>query len=266
MNSLILFLKGLFIGIGKIIPGVSGSLLAISLGVYEEALEKISHFFHHKKESFVFLTPLGIGILIAILFASKLMLHFLNTYYVYTIFVFLGLIVGTIPPLVQKEKMSYLDGLFIFFIVLGMFFFENQCSIVEFTPTHSVFSFLFIFFLGMIDAFTTVLPGISGTATFMMLGSYSFVLELFSNPFSHLFYCFLFGMGLLLGIILMTHVVTYCFKYYRHQTWVGILGFLFSSILSLLLKVIDLVNHTNLFSLLLLFFIGYSFIRMFTSE
>ena len=41
---LILFIKGIIIGIGKIIPGVSGSLLAMSLGVYEKTLYKIRYF------------------------------------------------------------------------------------------------------------------------------------------------------------------------------------------------------------------------------
>ena len=44
MKTLILFFKGLIIGIGKVIPGVSGSLLAISLGVYEEILFRMQNF------------------------------------------------------------------------------------------------------------------------------------------------------------------------------------------------------------------------------
>ena len=41
LQKLILFFKGFLIGIGKIIPGVSGSVLAISFGVYEESLKRI---------------------------------------------------------------------------------------------------------------------------------------------------------------------------------------------------------------------------------
>ena len=33
-----LILYGFIIGIGKILPGVSGAVLAISLGVYEESI------------------------------------------------------------------------------------------------------------------------------------------------------------------------------------------------------------------------------------
>ena len=38
-------LIGLIIGVGKIIPGVSGSVLAITLGVYEKIIYSINNIF-----------------------------------------------------------------------------------------------------------------------------------------------------------------------------------------------------------------------------
>ena len=52
MEYLILILKGMIIGIANIIPGVSGGTLMITLGVYEEVIETISHFFKNLKKSF----------------------------------------------------------------------------------------------------------------------------------------------------------------------------------------------------------------------
>ena len=60
-------LKGFIIGIGKIIPGVSGSVLAITLGVYDKSVEYINNFKSNKKESLKYLLPLGIGIIISII-------------------------------------------------------------------------------------------------------------------------------------------------------------------------------------------------------
>ena len=48
-DSLMLILKGVIIGIGKVIPGVSGSLIAWMLGLYEKGLYAISHFFYDVK-------------------------------------------------------------------------------------------------------------------------------------------------------------------------------------------------------------------------
>ena len=44
-----LILKGFLIGIGKIIPGFSGALLAISFNVYDKLINSITNFFSNKK-------------------------------------------------------------------------------------------------------------------------------------------------------------------------------------------------------------------------
>ena len=61
------FFKGLIIGIGKIIPGVSGSVLALLLGVYKKSIEYINNFKNNKKESIKYLLPLGAGTLLSII-------------------------------------------------------------------------------------------------------------------------------------------------------------------------------------------------------
>ena len=266
MNFLILFFKGIIIGIGKIIPGVSGSLLAISLGVYEKSIEYITNFFQRKREALSYLLPLAGGIFLAILFGSNLMLQLLKNYYVFTVAIFIGLILGTVHPFIQKEGLKKWDFLILFSIVFFLFFLEKKLSLPNFIPTNSFTSLVSIFFMGVIDAITTILPGISGTATFMMLGCYTFVLELFSNPFQNIFYCILFGSGMLISLIGMVYIVRYLFQHHHHTTWVFILGFLFSSIISLALRIIDLIDHTNLLSILFLGFLGFSMIRLFSNE
>ena len=73
-----LFLKGFIIGIGKIIPGLSGSLLAINFNVYERAIKAISNFFSDWKENLRFLVILGTGIFLAIVMGSKIIIYLLN--------------------------------------------------------------------------------------------------------------------------------------------------------------------------------------------
>ena len=266
MQKLILFFKGLIIGIGKVIPGVSGSLLAISLGIYEEILQRIEHLFSNFKENLQFLIPIGLGILLAVLFGSKVLLYFFETYYIYTVVFFIGLIVGTVPNILQNGKRTYKDWFFILFIFLGMYFFYTKLEFPEFVPTNNLSSFLYILFLGFVDALTMVMPGISGTATYMMLGSYTFILNLFASPFSQIGYCLLFGIGLLIGVLLMIKIVNYCFQKHSTLTWNIILAFLFSSIFFLLLKIIDLIDSTNIFSIFLLFIIGFFLISLTNKE
>ena len=74
MPYFILFLKGFIIGIGKIIPGVSGCALAVVMGIYEEALSRLANLNKNIKENFKYLFPLALGILMAILVFSKVIL------------------------------------------------------------------------------------------------------------------------------------------------------------------------------------------------
>ena len=54
-DKLILIVKGMIIGIGQIIPGVSGGMLAITLGLYEKGINAISNLFSDLKGNIKFL-------------------------------------------------------------------------------------------------------------------------------------------------------------------------------------------------------------------
>lgn len=261
MKSLILFLKGLIIGLGKIIPGVSGSVLAISLGVYEEAMHRVDTLFQNFKENLFYLIPLVIGIGLAVLLGSNVILYCLNHFYLFTMIFFVGLIIGTVPGLVKKQKPKFSDWFIIALIFFVLYYFYNGLTLPEFVPNDSILSYFYIILLGMIDAATTIMPGISGTATYMVLGSYNFILTLFANPFQNLFYSILFVIGLIVGILIMIKFVNFCFKKYPHQTWNFILAFLFSSVYFLILKVIDLINGANFLSVLCLLVVSYFLIN-----
>ena len=91
-----LLFKGIIIGIGKIIPGVSGSMLAVSMGLYENLIYSVNNFFDNPKKNFFFLTKLAIGVLIGIVLFSNIIKYFLEEYYIYTMTLFIGLILGGI--------------------------------------------------------------------------------------------------------------------------------------------------------------------------
>ena len=55
MKNIILVIKGFIMGIANIIPGVSGGTLALTMGIYENFIGAISHFFSNLKENIKFL-------------------------------------------------------------------------------------------------------------------------------------------------------------------------------------------------------------------
>ena len=59
------------------------------------------------KKNFLFLLPLGMGAVVSIVLASKVVLYFLNTYYLPTILLFIGLIIGGMPMLFKKINIKW---------------------------------------------------------------------------------------------------------------------------------------------------------------
>lgn len=95
-------LAGLVIGIGGIIPGVSGGILAVSMGLYKPMLDAIGGFFKSPKKSFLFLFPLVIGGAVGLLSMSNAVEWALENYEIPVMCLFFGLVAGGIPSLSKK--------------------------------------------------------------------------------------------------------------------------------------------------------------------
>ena len=137
-EKLILVLKGMIIGVANIIPGVSGGTLMITLGLYEDVITTISHFFKHLKKNLKFIIPLAIGMVLSILLLSKLISLCLDKYPFPTTMFFVGLILGGIPLLWNRSKSSKrrISNWVVFFatfmIVLTFTFLKSGDFVVDF--------------------------------------------------------------------------------------------------------------------------------------
>ena len=251
------FIKGVLVGIAKIIPGFSGAILMISFNLYDRAIDAITHFFSDVKGNFFFLLELGIGVLVGIVLFSRVIAYFLLLNYLYTNIFFVGLIFGGIPVILKKISCSY-DNFFCFFI---SFLFVFVLSIFHldyvYRVQYGLFDIFFFFIAGFFEAIGTVLPGISSTALLMLLGIYPFYIQVIGNIFSlsmfwnHMFFLVPFSFGMILGIISISLLVNYLFCNYKERTFASILGFSFGSVLLLIIKLIPYVS--GLFSIIISF-------------
>ena len=98
------FFKGLIAGIGGIAPGLSGSVLLVILGLYEQTVNAIGTLFLDFKKNIKFLLPLVLGLGVGILLFSKVVDFLLETFEFQTRYAFLGLILGTIPLFYREVK------------------------------------------------------------------------------------------------------------------------------------------------------------------
>ena len=237
-------LKGFIIGIGKIVPGVSGAMLAITLGVYDKAILAITDFTSDKKKNFKLLLLLGIGIISSIIVFSKIINYFYNNHYIPTMLFFMGLIIGGIPGLINKTSYNYKNIIitsvsFLIVTILSFSFINNTYMLKG-----NFVDYIILFIGGITEAFSSIVPGISGTALFMVMGIYNIVIEMLAN-LTNVFYVIdnfllivFFIIGLLLGVILISILVKWLFSKYSSKTYSAILGFCLSNVVILFLKII----------------------------
>ena len=263
---IILFLKGIIIGIGKMIPGVSGSFLAILLGVYEESLTRLNCFLKNIKSNVFYFVFLVAGILISIVLGSHVILYFYHHYYLFTMVFFIGLLISTFPQLNHKYplKSKNFPLVILFFLILTFLF--QRIHLPTFQFQRRYFDYLFIFFLGGIEVFTTLIPGISSTATYMMLGSYEFILNLFANPFYDVFSLLSFGLGFLIGFVFLVKAIFILLKRNSALFWVIIYSFLIYAMYFLVIEILDDFAFENVFACFLLLLLGFQIGTMFSKE
>lgn len=232
MKYFLLILKGFFIGMAKIIPGVSGSVLAISFGIYEKLLEIISNPLKIKKSDIKFLIFLLIGVCLGIALFCNSVKWLLSNFYFPTILLFTGFIIGGLPEITNeiKGKYKFYNIMLFIFSFLSILVFMNL-------KTANNISNNYYFLMGSIESLTTIIPGISGTAIFMALGWYESLLSTLHNILT--FNCsfsisFKFISGFIFTTIFISKILNLIFKKYKTQANFSILGFVVGSILVLL--------------------------------
>ncbi len=260
------FVKGLIIGIGKVIPGVSGAMIAISLGVYEKGLQSISKF---TKDNVKFLLNIGLGILISIVLFSKIVIFFLDNHYLPTMLLFIGLIIGGSYEIKKEVNIKSKKNIIIFIISLFTLLILSKLNgnkTIFFEKNY--LNYIMLIIAGIIDAFATVVPGISGTALLMIYGYYNIIMNsigdvlTIQNISNNLFILSAYSIGMIIGIIFFSKLITYFFSRFREETYISIFGFSISTVIILFIKTFSV--HASLFEIILSLFllnIGYFLAR-----
>ena len=103
VTAIRLFLSGAVAAACMIMPGISGSMVLVLLGVYTSVLTAISAL------NLPILIPVVLGVLVGIFGGAKLINHCMKRYEQQTYFAILGLIAGSILPIVLSA--GYTPGL-----------------------------------------------------------------------------------------------------------------------------------------------------------
>ena len=239
-------LKGIIIGIANIIPGVSGGTMAVSMGIYDKLIHCISHFFSELKKNILFLAPLALGMVIAIIASAFGMEYLFDTFPVQTNFMFIGLILGSLPAIYGKVsnenvKNGHIISAVVFFMVVVGMAMLNGSSGHTTTIDKSFMQVIILFLIGVIAAATMVIPGVSGSMMLLLLGYYNVILESikeFAVAVVHwnisvisenLFILVPFGIGVIAGAVVISKIIEMVFRKFPLYAYWSIIGLLIAS-------------------------------------
>ena len=252
---MITLIKSFIVGICAILPGVSGSVIAVSFGLYEKIFDILSNT-RKIKNNKMFLILVLIGVLSGIFLTSNLLIIIFK-YKTILYYSLIGIILSEIPFLVKKihdysgNKVKYLPLIlaFIFSLVLDILNRSNSIS------SYSVFKY---FLGGILFSFGKVFPGVSSSFFLLCLGIYEDIIVLITNPFlliKKIYFYTPFILGTLFGFVIFLRMLSYLLKNKYETIYSIIIGFMLSSVIVLLPKFYFDISNVIGIILMFVFFI-----------
>lgn len=219
---LLQILQGALIGLGAVLPGISGGVLSVVFGIYKTIMELLANPFGKFKTHVPKLIPYVIGGIIGFLGIANLLSYVLEKYPNPSVCLFIGLITGMLPSLWReageqgRSKGSYIS-LVIAMIFIFVLLITLKTSSVEITP-----NFAWYIFCGFCLALSIIAPGMSFSTLLMPLGLYT----PFVDGIGHFSLSVLIpaGIGALATVIGFSNAVNMLFNKYYSFAFHAIIG------------------------------------------
>lgn len=96
---LIRLIKGIIVGIGFILPGLSGGVLAVIVGMYDPLIRFLANLKERFLKNLLFFLPFAIGAAIGIVLFAVVVEKAFGKYAAQFVCLFLGFVAGTFPSL-----------------------------------------------------------------------------------------------------------------------------------------------------------------------
>lgn len=251
-NNALLFVKGMAIGTAVIIPGVSGGTIAFLLGIYDQMIEAITGLRRHFVKSLLYLLPILIGALLAVLALVFPISWAFDHFPLPLVTLFAGLIIGGLPSMypsiqgkMKTQRIIVLILAFVFATGLGVLSVVTSFDASQIMSTFNLLTMIIMIVVGMVGATALVMPGISGSMLLLVIGFYAPLTNLISglmssfaagtlfNDWTPLFVILSFVVGLLFGFILISLLMRFLLIKYKIATYFGIFGFILGSLVAL---------------------------------
>lgn len=236
---------GLFIGLAVIVPGVSGSAVAIIFKMYEKLLYAIGNIFKKFKKCIKFLFPILIGVLAGFIFGFFGVRSLLNIIPFIVICLFAGLMFGAYPAVTDQIKGTKPNAKYILLFILGLAIpiLISCVSVFSDVAQHSLanlkfYHYILFVIIGFLIAITQLVPGLSATALLMSFGYFTPLMNSVSltnfkeNPTIFLVYSCLI-IGFIVGLFVVSNALNKILNKYKIPAFYCIAGLSLGSIITM---------------------------------
>ena len=268
-NIFLQILQGALIGLGAVLPGISGGVLSVVFGVYKPMMEFLADPKARIRTHFPMLFPYFLGYALGFLGIARILGFFLTRYPNECLCLFAGIILGTVPSLYReaKEGTAPVHRLspILFLMIAGFLMFllllTLRLSSFQIQP-----NFFWYLFCGFCLALSVIAPGMSFSTLLMPLGLYT----PFVNGLGHFSLPVLIpgGIGGLLTILFLSRFINYLYDRYPVYTKHAILGIVFTATVMIIPfdKLYDSFYHSPRNFILLCVYLGIGFMLSLLSE
>ena len=240
-------IAGLAIGTGAAIPGVSGAAIAVIFRVYEDIIGAVNNFRKRFGWAITVLIPILIGVIVAVGICIVLF-HLAFKHLMFVLMcLFAGFLIGSFPGITDEVKGEKINRKAIILIIIG-FIFVIALGVL------SVAMGLQGSPVGAVAAVALTVPGLSGSLILLIIGFYrplvdsaeTWAKELVHGDFSHTLPLFgvigCFGIGCLIGVVLVSKIMNVLLRKWRKETFFTIIGFISGSVFVLFFN-LEIFNY-----------------------
>ena len=223
-------LCGILIGAGGILPGVSGGVLAVVFDLYRPFMEVLTHPRHALPKYWKRAPALAIGCVVGFMGFAKCISLALDLSASVTVWLFIGLIVGTLPALFReageqgRSRSAWVSLVFSFGVMYAVLFYMSHVAAIHVEP-----NFWWYNFCGALWGMSIIIPGMPSSSVMMALDLYEPQMKNLSS-----LNFWVLGMalpGIVVTVVLLARLVNWFFGKHYAVAFHGILGIVIASTL-----------------------------------
>ena len=235
---------GFFLGISVFAPGVSGSVIAILLGIYPWLLDILSDPLKKIKKEIFKLIPMGIGAAISLVLFVLVLGWLFETYPKATYLLFMGLIAGNLPVIFKDanefgfKKRYIIPAVAAFAVALTLSLIQG--SLPESHGMAYSGNLVYAGVAGITAGATSLIPGKSISMILIIFGMYEPLMMMAKNLLTH--GPFSLSDGLTLGVVITgfiaamiasSRLIKFLLKRFYSYTYFAIFGLICGSLVGI---------------------------------